>query len=56
MKEGAKPKRRRKTNHPVLDERWGEEVGAPPHNPLRQEEEERLKPSSGSREHYQLGG
>ena len=27
MEEGAKPKRRRKMNHPVLDERWGEEVG-----------------------------
>ena len=31
--EGAKPKRRRKMNHPVLDERWGEEVGGPPTQP-----------------------
>ena len=33
MEEGAKPKRRRKMNHPVLDERWGEEVGGPPTQP-----------------------
>ena len=31
--EEAKPKRRRKVNHPVLNERWGEEDGGPPTQP-----------------------